>query len=104
MLEMRPNCECCGKKLPAFEANAMICSFECTFCQDCAQTLEQCPNCGGVLMPRPTRSSLLLLKHPASQKRIVKPQGQCQPSPEARAVVGVERLIQSLMRPFGQNR
>ena len=35
MLELRPNCECCNRDLPAEAADAMICSFECTFCRDC---------------------------------------------------------------------
>jgi hypothetical protein len=38
MLELRPNCECCNKDLPPEAADAMICSFECTFCRDCTET------------------------------------------------------------------
>jgi len=38
VLELRPNCECCNKDLPPAAADAMICSFECTFCRDCAET------------------------------------------------------------------
>jgi uncharacterized protein len=38
MLELRPNCECCNKDLPPAAADAMICSFECTFCRDCSET------------------------------------------------------------------
>ena len=38
MLELRPNCECCNKDLPADADDAMICSFECTFCRDCTET------------------------------------------------------------------
>ena len=57
MLEMRPNCERCGRELPADASGAMICSFECTFCADCAggPLSGRCPNCGGVLERRPTR-------------------------------------------------
>ena len=36
MLELRPNCECCDKDLPADADDAMICTFECTFCRSCA--------------------------------------------------------------------
>ena len=36
MLEMRPDCERCGTDLPADQGGAFICSFECTFCADCA--------------------------------------------------------------------
>lgn len=38
MLELRPNCEFCNKDLPPEASDAMICSFECTFCRDCAET------------------------------------------------------------------
>ena len=35
---------------------AMICSYECTFCLDCAKLMRhQCPNCDGELVPRPRR-------------------------------------------------
>lgn len=77
MLEIRPNCECCGKDLPPDSGSAFICSFECTFCADCAgQTLHfVCPNCGGDLVSRPIRPARLLDKYPASTQRIVKPAG-----------------------------
>ncbi|MGI9199878.1 MAG: DUF1272 domain-containing protein [Woeseiaceae bacterium] len=57
MLELRPNCENCGAELPHDSANAMICSFECTFCSDCVSNVlgGKCPNCGGNLERRPTR-------------------------------------------------
>ncbi|TIW26118.1 MAG: DUF1272 domain-containing protein, partial [Mesorhizobium sp.] len=32
MLELRPNCECCDKDLPPEATDALICTFECTFC------------------------------------------------------------------------
>ena len=55
-LEMRSVCERCGGTLTA--DGPAICSFECTFCAGCAETMEHvCPNCGGELMPRPRRSS-----------------------------------------------
>lgn len=75
MLEMRPNCEICDKDLAANESGALICSLECTFCADCnAGTLKNtCPNCGGLLTVRPTRSGQWLEKYPASTKRVVKP-------------------------------
>lgn len=37
MLQLRPNCECCGRDLPPDAIDAVICSFECTFCQSCAE-------------------------------------------------------------------
>ena len=36
MLELRPNCECCDQDLPPDSPEARICSYECTFCRDCA--------------------------------------------------------------------
>ncbi|MBM3534405.1 MAG: DUF1272 domain-containing protein [Alphaproteobacteria bacterium] len=77
MLELRPNCECCDKDLPPDSASAFICSFECTFCRDCAQGVLQgaCPNCGGNFVQRPIRPARLLEKYPASTKRKVKPEG-----------------------------
>ncbi|MCW2271421.1 hypothetical protein D3C77_01350 [compost metagenome] len=77
MLELRPNCECCGCDLPGDSKDALICSFECTFCRACSeQPLKgQCPNCGGELVKRPARAAEKLIKYPASTQRIVKAQG-----------------------------
>jgi uncharacterized protein len=56
-LEMRDRCERCGAALPA-DGEAQICSFECTFCAECAEAMEHvCPNCGGELAARPRRAS-----------------------------------------------
>lgn len=70
MLEMRPDCERCGKDLPP-RADALICSFECTWCRDCADGPlgGVCPNCGGSLQTRPARAEHLLAKYPASTAR-----------------------------------
>jgi hypothetical protein len=56
-LELRPNCECCDRDLPPASTLARICSFECTFCANCAETVlhNVCPNCGGGFVPRPIR-------------------------------------------------
>lgn len=74
MLEMRPNCEHCDKDLPADSHSALICSFECTFCSDCAskELNNHCPNCGGALSPRPTRDAALWEDYPPSTKRVTK--------------------------------
>lgn len=57
MLEMRVACERCADALPAERHGAFICSMECTFCAPCAEALDDiCPNCGGDLADRPTRS------------------------------------------------
>jgi hypothetical protein len=71
MLQLRPNCECCDRDLPPDAVDARICSFECTFCAACADTvlLGICPNCSGNLVPRPIRPAAGLLKHPASTIR-----------------------------------
>jgi uncharacterized protein len=75
MLEMRPNCECCDADLSPSQDGAYICSFECTFCADCAtgHLAHVCPNCQGDLFARPTRALALLDRFPASAERIVKP-------------------------------
>ena len=70
MLEMRPDCERCGADLPADQGGAFICSFECTFCADCADALdERCPDFGGELLDRPARVGKALKDHPASTER-----------------------------------
>lgn len=77
MLELRPNCECCDKDLPPDSPEAVICSFECTFCVSCASGVlnNRCPNCGGNFEPRPIRPRSALVKNPASTERVVKPGG-----------------------------
>jgi hypothetical protein len=66
MLELRPICENCGKNLPNESEEAMICSFECTFCEDCVDNIlhNVCPNCGGGMEKRPIRPREKLLKFP----------------------------------------
>jgi uncharacterized protein len=77
MLELRPNCECCNKDLPPDAADAMICTFECTFCSDCVRNKlhGRCPNCGGNLAPRPIRPAAKLHNNPASTTRVYHPDG-----------------------------
>ncbi|MDA7558398.1 DUF1272 domain-containing protein [Flavobacteriaceae bacterium] len=69
MLEIRPTCENCNKLLPVNSSHAMICSFECTFCQKCVENILQqvCPNCGG-FEKRPIRLNILLEKYSVSTK------------------------------------
>ncbi len=76
MLELRPSCEHCNKALPADSLEARICSYECTFCATCVETvlLNVCPNCGGGFAARPIRPAKnwkgdnYLGKDPASSK------------------------------------
>ena len=80
MLALRPNCECCDKDLPPEAADALICSFECTFCADCAANRlpgGRCPNCGGELVKRPVRPKEKLAKNPASTQRVLKNHPGC---------------------------
>ena len=72
MLELRPNCECCNRNLPPESSEAMICTFECTFCRDCAEGLLKgvCPNCQGNFSSRPIRPAHVLQKYPPSAKRV----------------------------------
>jgi uncharacterized protein len=57
VLEMRTECERCAAHL-APDVHALICSFECTFCPQCAAELAAlCPNCSGELVARPRRAT-----------------------------------------------
>jgi hypothetical protein len=77
-LELRPNCEGCDRDLPPDSVDARICTFECTFCADCAdqRLANVCPNCGGGFAPRPIRpvnewrAGLSVSKRPPSTKRV----------------------------------
>ncbi|SKB10063.1 DUF1272 domain-containing protein [Aeromicrobium choanae] len=75
MLELRPGCECCDTDLPPKAMDAMICTFECTWCARCAETClhGECPNCGGDLQRRPVRPAAHLSANPASTERVVQP-------------------------------
>lgn len=80
MLKLKPNCECCNRDLAADSTEAMICSFECTFCRTCAETRlpgGRCPNCTGELVRRPIRPADRLARFPASTERVVKPHPAC---------------------------
>src|SRR5271169_267856 len=55
---MKLNCEGCQRGLPA-DSEAYVCSYECTFCADCAANGQSlCPHCGGELARRPRRVPL----------------------------------------------
>ena len=81
MLELRPSCEHCDKALPPSSQEAMICTYECTFCQKCVNDvlLNVCPNCGGGFCSRPIRPKTnlrgdnFLGKDPASTIRVHSP-------------------------------
>ena len=78
MLELRPNCERCDKDLPPDATDALICTYECTFCAACVNDYLKnvCPNCGGGFSARPIRpktehkQGLSLDHQPPSDKRI----------------------------------
>lgn len=80
MLQLRPNCEWCDKDLDATSGEARICSYECTYCATCVDTILRnvCPTCGGGFAPRPIRpledwrsgSGLGRRNHPPSDKRV----------------------------------
>ncbi len=75
MLQLRPSCECCDRALTPDSPDARICSFECTFCAACADSLQgRCPNCLGELVARPRRPESKLAAYPASTVRVHKPQ------------------------------
>jgi len=80
MLELRPNCEWCDKDLPPNAEDARICTYECTYCAHCVETVlhNVCPTCGGGFAPRPIRPKnayrdrpkLGLVNNPASTGRV----------------------------------
>lgn len=81
MLELRPACEHCNKALPPDSLEAMICTFECTFCRSCVDELlkDVCPNCGGGFCARPIRphrdwvNGNCLDNYPAGERLVHKP-------------------------------
>lgn len=72
---MRPCCENCGKDLPNDSAEAMICTYECTFCLNCVEHILEnvCPNCGGGFEKRPTRPKEGLTRYPMKSEKYVRP-------------------------------
>lgn len=74
MLQIRQNCENCDKSLPNNSNDAMICTYECTFCKDCVENVLEnvCPNCGGGFEKRPTRPHLQLDKFPVRTDKVYK--------------------------------
>lgn len=78
MLQLRPNCEYCDKDLPPNATDARICTYECTFCAQCVESVlfNVCPNCGAGFVPRPIRPvterrpGACLGKQPASTRRV----------------------------------
>ena len=75
MLEIQLNCENCDKGLPNDSLEAMICTYECTFCADCVENVLQnvCPNCGGGFEKRPNRPKNGLIKNPPRKDKVLKP-------------------------------
>lgn len=75
MLELRPTCKNCNKLLAPNSTEAMICTYECTFCADCVENIlfNVCPNCGGGFFPRPFRPKDELINNPPSTKIVYKP-------------------------------
>jgi len=78
MLTLKPNCEYCDKDLPIHSLEAMICTYECTFCINCVDEILEnvCPNCGGGFSSRPVRpkiarrSGVSAEHQPPSQERV----------------------------------
>ena len=76
MIKLKPNCECCDKDLPPESREAVICTFECTFCATCADTVFKgaCPNCAGNFVPRPIRPAAMLREDSATTERHLREQ------------------------------
>ena len=97
MLELRPTCENCNIALPPASTAAMICTFECTFCKDCVDTVLEnvCPNCGGGFCPRPVRpatarrKTLSTTAYPPSPTVVYKPVDRAAHAEFAAAIKGI---------------
>jgi len=74
MLVLLPNWEGYDRDLPPESPDAMICTYECTWCRECADEVLKgvCPNCGGNLERRPIRPAALLDRDPPSTKRVLR--------------------------------
>ncbi|MGE0022576.1 MAG: DUF1272 domain-containing protein [Hyphomicrobium sp.] len=98
MLELRPTCENCNTALPPDATDARICSYECTFCAVCVESVlhNVCPNCGGGFAPRPIRPALnwrgdnYLGKDPASTIVRHRPVDAAKHAAFAEAIRGIE--------------
>jgi uncharacterized protein len=75
MLELRPTCENCNRPLPPNATDAMICTYECTFCDDCVNAVlsNVCPNCGGGFERRPVRPAHDWTSRPRSPREPAPP-------------------------------
>jgi hypothetical protein len=59
MLKMKKKCLACSDSL-LHSSTVYICSYECTYCEACANKNEfVCKNCGGELKERPRREKSL---------------------------------------------
>ena len=98
MLDIRPNCECCNRDLPAQSTDARICSYECTFCASCVENvlMNVCPNCGGGFVNRPIRPKVAYregtsLEHqPASNKAVASKYSRIEISDFVRDIKAIE--------------
>ncbi|MEO9482010.1 MAG: DUF1272 domain-containing protein [Ekhidna sp.] len=74
-MEIRTTCENCKKELPNDSSEAMICTFDCTFCKDCVDGVlaNVCPNCGGGFEKRPSRPKDALIRNPVRKDIVYKP-------------------------------
>jgi uncharacterized protein len=72
VLSLKPSCEHCDVDLPPESETARICTFECTYCATCVDSVLHgvCPNCGGNFSTRPIRPAGLLERYPASNERV----------------------------------
>lgn len=82
MLDIRPSCECCDRTVAPDSTDVFICSYECTWCRDCAQDVlrGECPNCGGELVRRPVPSAARLIDDPPSTTRVFNPDCRAVPA------------------------
>ena len=92
MLEIRPTCENCNKALLPDSTEAMICTYECTFCTECIENIlhNVCPNCGGGFERRPIRPKDRLVKNKPSKQVVHKPIKQQEFEPLLEKLINIE--------------
>lgn len=75
MLALKKSCENCDQPLPNESNEAMICTYECTFCITCVKDIlhNVCPNCGGGFEKRPSRPKKQLDKYPMQEQKVFHP-------------------------------
>jgi hypothetical protein len=93
-LEMRAECLDCLTKLST-SSDAHICSYECTYCSECAEKRDFiCKNCGGDLQKRPKRNDRGRPPRAANRLgKVLRGAASARPQPDASQAAALPRAI-----------